>query len=156
MCRELPARPAASRGEPIVRGDVEQISIRLPAGPAESRGEPSILIATCEQPDRGVKIHARPAPPDTGPMPIPRSITGWFTTEVGPPRSIAGRSQHFIGRSAASRSEPLLRSSTGGRSSTFGKRLRWSCPETHNCMCRELWGTQSTNQTATASQWPSI
>ena len=109
-------------GSPSLASDVEQMSIRLPTGPAGSRGEPTIFIATCEQPDRGVKRRARPAPPDTGPMPIPRSIRSWFTTEVGSPRSIAGRPQHFIGRSAASRSEPFLRSSTGGRSSTFGKR----------------------------------
>ena len=118
MCRGLPARLAASRGEPSVRNDVEQMSIRLPAGPAASRGEPTIFIATCEQPDRGLKMRARPAPPDTGPMPIPRFIVGGFTTEVRSPRSIAGLSQHLTGRSAASRSEPFLRSSSGGRSST--------------------------------------
>ena len=39
----------------------------------------------------------------------PRSIRGWFTTARAGPAA----SQRFIGRSAASRREPFLRSSTG-------------------------------------------
>ena len=50
-------------------------------------------------------------------MHISRFIVGGFTNEVRSRRSIAGLSQHFTGRSAASRSEPFLRSRSGGRSS---------------------------------------
>ena len=91
ICRLAPLH---REGSPSLGSDVEQMSIRLPAGPAGSRGEPTIFIATCEQPDRGVKMHARPAPQDTGRCP------SLGLSEVGSPQRSA--------RPAASRGGPSI------------------------------------------------